>query len=106
MRDTAGGRQAVRAVLSVGLGVFLAFAAGSAAIADEVEYDDDTITISVTIEELEPCTPGAPGCGNGDGELAFTGSGFGVPLGAAVLLAALGAGAYGLAAHRRSPDQG
>jgi hypothetical protein len=106
MGETAGGRRAIRALLSVGLGVFLAFAAGSAAVADEVEYDDDTVTISVTIEELEPCTQGALGCGNGEGELAFTGSGFGVPLGVAVLLAALGASAYGLAAHRRSPDRG
>jgi hypothetical protein len=104
-RPVAARRAGRALLLSLGVGLLIAVAGAGAAVADEVEYDDDTITISVTIEELEPCTAGAPGC-PGDGELAFTGTTVGVPLGIAVLLAALGAGAYGLAAHRRSPDHG
>jgi hypothetical protein len=101
---------AARALSACVLAAFLTVgAAAASAAADEVEYGDDEVTISVTITELAPCVPGTPGCAGGggvvDGGLASTGALLGTALGAGVLLVALGAGAYALGAYRRDPGQ-
>lgn len=93
MRAASRGRAfAVRVLIPLGLGLLLALALGTGrALADDVEHGDDQVTITVTIDEYEP---------DDDGGLAMTGAEIGVPLGAGILLTALGAGAYAIARRR------
>ena len=91
-------RLAARSLAPVLLGLLLALgAAASGAAADEA-YGDDEVTISVTIDELNLCDRGLPGCHpGGDGALGQTGLQIATPLGLGVLFAALGLGTYALA---------
>lgn len=87
---------AARVLIPLGLGLLLALALGTGrALADEVEHGDEQVTITVTINEYVP---------DDDGGLATTGAQIGVPLGAGILLTAVGAGAYAIA--RRRPAEG
>jgi hypothetical protein len=94
---------AANVLASLGLGLMVALGVGAPMAAADDEYGDDTVTITVTIDEFDPCAVGAAGCddGGGDGGLAYTGAAIGVPLGAGILLTAVGAGVYALATQRR-----
>lgn len=92
-----------RALTPLWLGLILTVGAGvSAAVADDVPHGDDEVSISVTIDEFDPCAVDAPGCaGGGDGGLAMTGLAIGIPLGAGIVLVGVGVGVYAVVSRRR-----
>lgn len=95
----------VRALTTLGAGVLLALAVAAPAAADDAEYGNGDVVITVTISELDLCELGLPGCNEGgDGALGATGLSIATPLGAGVLAVALGLGSYALGRRRRAPQ--
>ena len=96
-----------RVVVMLALGAVLAgLAAQPAYGAQESDQDAAVVTISVTIDEFDPCTVEGSDCTAPGGGLAATGIGagvaaIGVPIGAGVLLLAVGAGIRARALRRR-----
>ena len=77
-------------------------AAVPAAAADDLPHGDDEVSISVTIDERDPCAERAPGCVDGsEGGLASTGLAAGSAIGVGLALAGIGVGAYAVVRRRR-----
>ncbi len=59
-------RGAARVLVPLGLGVLFAVGLGApAALADDPQFGDGEVTITVTIDEFDPCAVGAAGCDDG-----------------------------------------
>lgn len=106
-RPTARGALAGRIALVLALGLPLAGLAQPAYGAEQSDQDAAVVTISVTIDEFDPCAVAGAGCGEPGGGLAATGvTAIGVPIGAGVLLVAVGAGIRARARRRRELQLG
>lgn len=94
-------RVSTRILFTSVLGALFAVGASSPlAMADETEYGDDTVNITVVIAEFDPCSVGASGCEGSGGSLANTGATVGAAVAGTVLLTAVGIGTV-VATRRR-----